>query len=50
MSDHEIRLENACDALQSAAELVASTFNYGKTLKWDITPLAKTNEIYVDFR
>lgn len=50
MSDHEIRLENACDTLQSAAELVASTFNYGKTLKWDITPLAKTNEIYVDFR
>ena len=50
MGGYEDSLASACEALRSAAASAASTFGYGGGLSWDLTPLAKTNEIYVDFR
>ena len=50
MGGYDQSLAAACESLRSLASSAASTFGYGGGLSWDITPLAKTNEIYVDFR
>ena len=50
MSDYASSLSALCETLSDAAERAAFTFDYTGSLNWDITPLAETNEIYVDFR
>jgi len=41
---------DACDDLLASAEDAADIFGYNRALDWTLEPLAKTNEIYVDFR
>ncbi len=50
MSDYASSIAALCETLSDCAERAAHTFDYSGSLKWDITPLAETNEIYVDFR
>jgi len=50
MGGYDTSLADACDALREIADDAASVFGYGRTLDWTMESLAKTNEIYVDFR
>lgn len=50
MGGYETKLADACDDLLAFAEDAADIFGYNRALDWTLEPLAKTNEIYVDFR
>jgi len=50
MEGYDTSLSNACDDFIEAAEDLVAIYGTHRKLSWNIEALAKTNEIYVDFR